>query len=85
MTDLVTIDEARQHLRLDSDSNGGADDLWLATFIPAVSEAVANWLKDPWRLYLPELDSDGEPMLDSAGDQIPAVDSAGDMTVRYVV
>jgi hypothetical protein len=85
MLELVTIDEARQHLRLDFDSNGGADDLWLATFIHAVSEAVAGWLKDSWRLYVPMVDSSGEPMVDSAGDQIPALDSNGLPTPRYVV
>ena len=55
MLELVTIDDARQQLRLDEiDSNGGADDAWLALAIPGVSEAVRSWLKDDWRLYLPE-------------------------------
>ena len=43
MLELVTIEQAREHLRLDSDSDGGADDGWLAMFIPAASEAVALW------------------------------------------
>ena len=84
MLELVTMAEARAHLRLDSDSNGGPDDEWLAIFIPAVSEAVANWLKDEWRLYVPEVDSAGI-VVDSAGDPIPALDSNGLPTTRAVV
>ena len=71
MDDLVTIAEARDHLRLDADSAGGADDGWLMIFIPAISQAVALWLKEEWRLYVPEVDSGG-PVLDSAGDPVPA-------------
>lgn len=73
MVDLVTLAEARAHLRLDEpDSNGGPDDLWLQTFIPAVSEAVLGWLKDPFRAYVAALDSNDDPILDSNGDPIPA-------------
>ena len=71
MDDLVTIQEAREHLRLDADSAGGADDAWLMIFIPAISQAVALWLKDSWRLYVQEVDSGG-PVVDSAGDPVPA-------------
>lgn len=80
MTELVTVAEAKLHLRADT-----ADELWLAIFIPAISQSVLNWLKDTWRAYMPELDSDGEPIIDSAGDQIPIVDSDGDMTPRWEV
>ena len=82
MTDLVTIDEARTHLRLDT---GTADDAWLAIFIPAISESVLNWLKDEWRAYVPELGPDGLPLEDSSGDTIPAIDSSGEMTPKWVV
>lgn len=71
MDDLVTIAEARDHLRLDADSAGGADDGWLTIFIPAISQAVALWLKEEWRLYVPEVDSGGV-VVDSAGDPVPA-------------
>lgn len=81
MTDLVTIAEAQLHLRLDT---GTADDAWLAIFIPAISEAVLNWLKDEWRAYVPELDADGNPVEDSNGDPTPAVDSNG-MTPKWSV
>ncbi len=82
MVDLVTIAEARSHLRTDA---GAADDVWLGIFIPPISEAVLNWLKDEWRAYVPELDIDGNPVEDSNGDPIPAVDSNGDMTPKPVV
>lgn len=80
-TDLVTIEEARQHLRLDADSSGGPDDLWLEIFIPAISEAVSLWVKEDARLYSPEIDSSGDVLLDSSGEPIPA----DPLTVRPVV
>ena len=90
MLELVTIDDARQQLRLDEiDSNGGADDAWLALAIPGVSEAVRSWLKDDWRLYLPERDTAGAIITDTDGDPIPAEDSNGNPithpTVRVAV
>lgn len=72
-TDLVTLEEAYNHLRLDYDSGGSDDDAWLTVFIPAISIAVSEWLKVEYRLYMPELDSAGEPILDSAGDPVPAI------------
>ena len=90
MLELVTIDDARQQLRLDEiDSNGGADEAWLALAIPGVSEAVRSWLKDDWRLYLPERDTAGAVITDTDGDPIPAEDSNGNPithpTVRLAV
>jgi len=86
MIDLVTVAEARAHLRIDDfDSGGGPDDLWLSIFIPAISEAVALWLKDDWRLYEWELDDDGNTVLDSSGDAVPAIDSNGQTTTRFAV
>ena len=78
MSDLITREQAYEHLRLDYDSNGSADDGWLDVFIPAVSEAVRLWLKDSWRAYVPVVDTAGQPVLDSNGDPVPAVDSNGD-------
>lgn len=84
---LVTLDEARYQLRLDPpDSSGDApDDPWLNVFIPAISEAVALWLKDSWRLYVPERDSAGEIVVDSDGDPVPSVDSSGEPIVHPAV
>lgn len=80
-TDLITFAEAYEHLRLDYDSDGSADDAWLTVFIPAISEAVSLWLKVESRLYVPEVDSAGDPILDSAGDPVPAIP----LTARPVV
>ena len=72
MIDLITIEQAREHLRLDADSSGGPDDAWLAIFIPAISAAVAGWIKEPARLYVPEVDSSGFVVYDSSGEPVPA-------------
>jgi hypothetical protein len=78
MLELVTKAEARAQLRLDDvGSAGGPDDVWLDVFIPSVSEAVRSWLKVDERLYLPQRDSAGDIMRDSAGDPIPQEDSNG--------
>jgi hypothetical protein len=71
--DFVTKAQARAQLRLDEvDSSGGADDPWLDIWIPAVSDAVASWLKDEWRLYVPLEDSAGDVIRDSSGDPEPS-------------
>ena len=85
MSDLITREQAYEHLRLDYDSGGSADDAWLDVFIPAVSDAVARWVKDSWRLYVPALDSDGNPVLDSDGNPVPLLDSDGEPVVKPVV
>lgn len=85
MPEFVTKAEAYEHLRLDYDSDGSADDGWLDIFIPAVSEAVANWLKDSWRPYEVELDSDGGIVLDSDDEPVVVLDSDGNPTVRWSV
>lgn len=81
MIDLVTLEEACDHIRIDSE----ADDPWLSVMIPAISQAVLLWLKEPWRAYELEIDSDGLPILDSDGDRIPVIDSDGLPVVRPVV
>lgn len=86
MLELVTIAEARQHLRLDyeddSDGGTGPDDAWLSVFIPAISEAVAGWVKSPARLYVPEIDSSGIVVRDSDDEPVPQIDSDGEYTIR---
>lgn len=82
MIELVTIEEARAHLRIDDvDSDGSPDDLWLSIFMPAISEAVANWLKDEWRLYVAEVDSGGV-VVDASGDPVPALPLAARPVVK---
>ena len=85
MPNLISFDEAREHLRLDADSGGGPDDGWLSIFIPAVSEAVRRWLKEDWRLYEPARDTDGNVILDSDGKPVPVLDSDGEPVVRWLV
>ncbi|QNH21256.1 hypothetical protein HEP73_02170 [Xanthomonas sp. GW] len=73
MAEFVTAADAREQLRIDS----GADDGWLAIWIPAVSASVAAWLKQEWRLYVLLRDSNGDLVRDSAGIPLPAEDSNG--------
>lgn len=80
MADLVTIEQARTHLRTDSD----ADDAWLELMITVVSAAVFSWLKDEWRAYVPATDAEGNVIVDSNGDPIPFEDSNG-YTVKPLV
>lgn len=63
---LVSMEMARNHLRVD----GSDDDEWIGVMLPAVSNAVLLWLKDPARAYVMAEDSNG--------DQVPEVDSSGD-------
>lgn len=71
--ELVTVDEALTQIRGDAE----ADTPWLELWIPIVSEAVRDWLKDDWRLYVPLRDSDGNVVTDSDGVPIPEEDSDG--------
>lgn len=73
--ELVTMQEAEAHLRIDND----AETSWLKVFIPAISQGVATWLKESWRLYEPS------GVEDSQGNPIPAQDSQGEYFVRPVV
>jgi hypothetical protein len=82
---LVTVAECRAHSRFFADSSGGPDDEWLTIWIPVVSQAVALWLKEDWRLYQLMLDSNGDIVTDSNGDPVNAIDSNGDLTVHPVV
>jgi hypothetical protein len=78
---LVTLAEAKHHLKID----GNDEDPWLNVFIPAMSDAVMLWLKEPWRAYIPELDSNGDPVMDSNGNPTPDLDSNGKPIPRPVV
>jgi hypothetical protein len=80
MADLVTIEQARAHLRTDT----LADDQWLSTWIAAVSSAVFTWLKNDWRAYVLATDASGAVIVDSSGEPIPFEDSGG-LVVKPVV
>ncbi|MDC9651519.1 MULTISPECIES: head-tail connector protein [Xanthomonas] len=81
MRDLVSTDQAREQLRLDSD----ADALWLSIWIPAVSASVAGWLKQEWRLYQLQRDSSGAILLDSTGVPVPVLDEVGSPVLQPAV
>ena len=53
---LITLTEAKAHLYIDDD----AHDAWLTVFIAAISQAVSLWVKNDARLYVPEMDSNGD-------------------------
>lgn len=67
-----------RHVRTDTNADGP----WFAIMIPAVSEAVRDWLKDEWRLYVLARDEAGAVVRDDNGVPVPAVDSDGKPTVR---
>ena len=81
MAELVTLDEVRDHLMVDN----SAVNPWINMMIPAISQAVLLWLKDDWRAYETMVDSNGEPLEDSAGDQFPIMDSNGEPIPKPVV
>lgn len=56
MIDLVSIADAREHLRLDAENGVGPDDVWLSIWIPAVSQAIGLWLRDSSRAFFEDTD-----------------------------
>lgn len=86
LDNLITLDDAYNQLRIDDvDSSGSPDDGWLNIFIPAISQAVALWVQVEDRLYIPELDSNGDPVLDSNREPVPELDSDGLPTPKPIV
>lgn len=79
MVDLVTVEEAM------AQSNIDAPDTWLTMWIPIVSQMIADWLKEPWRLYEWETDSTGAVIYDDNGVPTVATDSDGNPMVSKVV
>lgn len=75
---LVTLQQAKDHLRVDN-SDGDAD---LTLKIAGASAAIQNYLKDPLLAYEWAEDEYSVPFLDTAGDEYLAIDSAGDYIVR---
>lgn len=61
--ELVAKADAYEHLRIDFDEDGSFDDPWLDIWIPAVSESVALWLKDPALLYEPPTEPPTDPVV----------------------
>lgn len=75
---LVTLQEARDHLLMDTTDM----DAWIESTVEAVSEAVISWIKAPWRAYEAELDSSGRAVVDSNGEPVPLLDSNGAPVVK---
>lgn len=80
MEQFVTVEQAADHLRTESD-----DERWLALWIPAVSMAVKAWLKDAWRCYEVERNPEGKMVLDEHGMPQPLKDKHGDLVVSELV
>ena len=78
---LVTVQEASDHLRRDTDYDEG--DLTLK--IHAASSAVMNYLKRNVLAYEPMRTSIGEVVRDSSGWPVPMEDSSGEPLVRSEV
>lgn len=81
MVMLVTLEQASDHLRRDSEDDNS--DLELK--IRAASRAVQNYLKNPLLAYSYALDSSGVPDLDSDGLPYLEVDSNGEYIPREEV
>lgn len=81
MADLVGMQDARDHLRIDND----ADNSWLMMWIPAISQAVMTWLKDEWRAYVPATDDEGNVLFDSSDEPILEEDGDGEPIPKPVV
>lgn len=71
--ELVSVEDVLLQIRGDADADGP----WLELWIPIISEAVRSWLKEDWRLYVAQVDSDGVVVTDSDGNPIPEEDSDG--------
>lgn len=83
---LVTLEEAKAQLRLDSpESDGGPEDPSIELMISAASGAVINYLKSTRNLYEVERDDDGNPVVDSDGEEVLDGDSDGQYTVKAEV
>lgn len=76
----VTLARAKQHLNMDHSE----DDTLIEVYVQAASGAVKNYLKSA-SPYEVERDSNDDPILDSSGDPIYVVDSAGDKLISYPV
>lgn len=73
MIQLVTLDEAKMHLRI-TDDDQDAD----VTFrVMAASSAVLNYLNGARNLYVPEIDSNGDFVTDDDGYYVALEDSDG--------
>lgn len=81
MADLVGMQDARDHLRIDNDAGNS----WLMMWIPAISQAVMTWLKDEWRAYVLATDDEGNVLFDSSDEPILEEDGDGEPIPKPIV
>jgi hypothetical protein len=75
---LVTLQQARDHLR--SDTTDDDNDLTLK--IMAASSAIEHYLRSHGSVYVQAINSNGDPEFDTNGDEISGIDSNGDMVIK---
>ena len=78
---LIEIADARVHLRADDTDS----DEWFEMWIPIVSQSIATWLGDEWRLYEWKRDGNGEVIRDVNGNPEPFVSISGQPVVNRLV
>lgn len=78
---LVEIHDARVHVRADDMDS----DEWFAFWIPLVSELIASWLGDTWRLYELQRDDNGDIVTDENGTPVPMRDAFGEPIINRLV
>lgn len=83
MVAFVSPQEAADQIRLDL--SVPPDARWISLWITIVSAAIQSWLKDDWRAYVVERDTDGVMILDSNGDPIFVLDTSDERIVREEV
>lgn len=78
---LVTLSEAKIHLKVDHDD----EDSDITLKIQAASNAILKYLDNEGVIYEQATDSAGDLEYDSAGDPVWEEDSSGDYVPRYEV
>lgn len=78
---LVEIADARLHVRADDADS----DEWFAFWIPLVSEIIASWLGDNWRLYELARDDNGGLVKNENGEPVPMRDAFGEPIINRLV
>lgn len=77
---LVSLQQAKDHLRMDHDD----DDNDITLKVHAASGAVVNYVKSD-NIYQYAEDSEGEIVTDSSGDPVVLLDSSGDPVPKFEV
>ena len=78
---LVEIHDARVHVRADDIDS----DKWFEFWIPLVSELIASWLGDTWRLYELARDDNGDLITNENGVPEPMRDAFGEPIINRLV